>query len=175
MPGVPPIIHTVANAEDVAAMQDDVRAAKKQADVVVVSWHWGVSPTGGGTGELVEYQVAMGHAAIDAGADLVVGHHPHLVQPIEVYKGKVIFYSIANLVHDLSPQHRNRPTILARCRIRDGQIREVAFVPGWISAENQPRYVKPAELPDVVKQVEQVSSRFGSQFEVRDEEVAVRT
>ena len=175
MPGAPPIIHTVANPEDVAAMQEDVRAAKNQADVVVVSWHWGVSPTGGGTGELVGYQVEMGHAAIDAGADLVVGHHPHLVQPIEVYKGKIIFYSIANLVHDLSHQHRNRPTILARCRIRDRQVREVAFVPGWISAENQPKYVKPAELPDVVKQVEQVSSRFGSEFEVRDEEVVVRT
>ena len=175
MPGVPPIIHTATNPEDVAAMQDDVRAAKKQADVVVVSWHWGVSPTGGGTGELVEYQMEMGHAAIDAGADLVVGHHPHLIQPIEVYKGKIIFYSIANLVHDLSDQHRNRATILARCRIRDRQIREVTFMPGWISAENQPKYVKPSELPDVVKHVEQVSSRFGSQFEVRDEEVIVRT
>ena len=48
-------------------------------------------------------------------------------------------------------------------------------MPGWISAENQPKYMKPAELPDVVKHVEQVSSRFGSQFEVRDEEVVVRT
>ena len=104
-----------------------------------------------------------------------MGHPPHPVQPIEVYKGKAIFYSIANLVHDLSPQHRNRPTILARCRIRDGQIHEVAFVPGWISAENQPKYVKPAELPDFVKDVELVSSRFGSQFEVREEEVVVRT
>ena len=78
-------------------------------------------------------------------------------------------------MHDLSQQHRNRPTILARCRIRDREIREVAFVPGWIGAENQPKYVKPAALPGVVKHVEQVSSRFGSQFEVRDEEVVVRT
>jgi poly-gamma-glutamate synthesis protein (capsule biosynthesis protein) len=172
---MPPIIHTVADPEDVAAMQDDVRAAKKQADVVVVSWHWGVSPTGGGTGELVGYQVEMGHAAIDAGADLVVGHHPHLVQPIEVYKGKVIFYCLANLVHDLSPHHRDKATILARCRIRDRQIREVSFVPGWISAENQPRYMKPAALPEVVKHVEAISNRFGSRFEVKEDEVSVRT
>jgi hypothetical protein len=48
-------------------------------------------------------------------------------------------------------------------------------VPAWIGAENQPKYVKPADLPDVVKQVEQVSSRFGCQFEVREQEVVVRT
>jgi hypothetical protein len=55
------------------------------------------------------------------------------------------------------------------------KLRPVSFVLGWISAENQPMYVKPAELPDGVKQVEQVSSRFGCQFEVREEEVVVRT
>ncbi len=48
-------------------------------------------------------------------------------------------------------------------------------MPGWISAGNQPKYVQPAEIPEVVKHVEQVSSCFGSQFDVRDEEVVVRT
>jgi poly-gamma-glutamate synthesis protein (capsule biosynthesis protein) len=175
MPGVPPIIHTVPDPADVAAMQEDVRAAKEQADVVVMSWHWGVSPTGGGRGELVDYQTEMGHAAIDAGADLVIGHHPHLVQPIEVYKGKVIFYSIANLVHDLSERHRNQATILARCSIRDREIRQVSFVPGWIDEKNQPRFQKPAELPEVVRHVQQISRSFGTQFDGKEDEVVVRT
>lgn len=175
MPGVPPIIHTVPDPTDVAAMREDVRAAKEQADVVVMSWHWGVSPTGGGTGELVDYQVEMGHAAIDAGADLVIGHHPHLVQPVEVYKGKVIFYSIANLVHDLSERHRNQATILARCWIRDRQIREVSFVPGWIDEKNQPRFQKPIELPEVVRHVQQISRSFETQFNVKEDEIIVCT
>jgi poly-gamma-glutamate synthesis protein (capsule biosynthesis protein) len=175
MPGVPPIIHTIPDPADVAAMHDDVRAAKEQADVVVMSWHWGVSPTGGGTGELVKYQVEMGHAAIDAGADMVIGHHPHLVQPVEVYKGKVIFYSIANLVHDLSEHHRNQATILARCRIRDRQIREVSFVPGWIDEKSQPKFQKPSDLPEVVKHVEKISRGFGTQFNGKEDEVIVRT
>ena len=152
-----------------------MRAAKEQSDVVVMSWHWGVSPTGGGTGELVDYQVEMGHAAIDAGADLVIGHHPHLVQPIEVYKGKVIFYSIANLVHDLSERHRNQATILARCWIRDRQIREVSFVPGWIDEKNQPRFQTPIELPEVVRHVQQISRSFGTQFNGKEDEVIVCT
>ena len=173
MPGMPPIIHTYPDPEDVAAMQEDVEKAKKQADVVVVSWHWGVSPAGGGTGTLVGYQVEMGHAAVDAGADLVVGHHPHLIQPIEVYKGKVIFYGIANLVHDLHNRWKNRQTIMARCRMRDRRIREVSFVPGRISAENQPRFMKPAEAQDVVQHTQDISSEFGTRFEVKGDEVAV--
>jgi hypothetical protein len=57
--------------------------------------------------------------------------------------------------------------------MRDRRIREVSFVPGRISAENQPRFMKPAEAPDVVKHAQDISSEFGTRFEVREEEVAV--
>ena len=174
MPGMPPMIHTFPNPKDVAAMQEDVKAAKNLADVVIVSWHWGVSPVGGGTGTLVGYQVEMGHAAVDAGADLVVGHHPHLIQPIEVYKGKVIFYGLANFVHDLHPW-KIRETILARCRLRDRRIREVSFVPGTITDNNQPRLFKPADAPDITKHAQEISAPFGTVFEVRADEIVIRT
>ncbi|MFC1817100.1 CapA family protein, partial [Thermodesulfobacteriota bacterium] len=85
VPGSPPIIHTIPNAEDRTALEEDIKLARQQADVVVVSWHWGVSPATGGTGELVGYQTALGRFALDVGADLVVGHHAHVLQPIEVY------------------------------------------------------------------------------------------
>ncbi len=176
VPGTPPIIHTIPNPDDVAALREDIGAAREQADVVVVSWHWGISPYSGGKGELVEYQTKMAHAAIDAGADLVVGHHPHLVQPIEVYKGKAIFYSLANFVHD-GPSFwgKKQDTILARCRIRDGKISEVSFVPGRINEQNQPVLLKPAEAPELLSHIQAVSAGFGTGFDVRDEEVVVRT
>lgn len=71
-----------------------IEEAKKQCDYLVVYVHWGVereeTPK--------DYQKAMGRAYIDAGADLVVGSHPHVLQPLEEYKGKTIAYSLGNFV-----------------------------------------------------------------------------
>jgi poly-gamma-glutamate capsule biosynthesis protein CapA/YwtB (metallophosphatase superfamily) len=176
VPGAPPIVHTIPNAADVDALCHDIAAARERADVVVVSWHWGISPYSGGKGELVGYQKEMAHFAVDAGADLVVGHHPHLVQLIEVYKGRAIFYSLANFVHD-GPSFRNKKqdTILARCRIRNKKISEVCFVPGRINEQNQPELLKPAEAPELLNHVREVSAAFGTGFQVREGEVAVVT
>ncbi len=176
VPGAPPIIHTIPNAADVAALREDIAAARESADVVVVSWHWGISPYSGGKGELVGYQTEMAHLAVDAGADLIVGHHPHLVQPIEVYKGKAIFYSLANFVHD-GPSFwtKKQDTILARCRIRNRKVNEVCFVPGRINEQNQPVPLKPAEAPELLRHIREVSAAFGTDFQVREEEVTVVT
>ena len=59
--------------DDLDAMKDDIKKAKSEADIVVVSHHWGAEPTY----TLTLHQRAIGHASIDAGADLVLGHHPH--------------------------------------------------------------------------------------------------
>jgi poly-gamma-glutamate synthesis protein (capsule biosynthesis protein) len=71
-----------------------ISAARKQSDLVVIGLHWGLekqtSPTA--------YQVALGRACIEAGADVVWGNHPHVLQGAEVYKGKPILYSMGNLV-----------------------------------------------------------------------------
>lgn len=73
---------------------EDVRRADSAADYVVVSFHWGIEKA-----EFPEpWQVALGHAVIRAGADLVVGHHPHVLQGIERYKGGLIAYSLGNFV-----------------------------------------------------------------------------
>lgn len=94
-PGTPPRVMTMAFEEDVEAMVDDIRKAKKQADVVIMSIHWGIHfiPK-----VIAMYQPAVGHAAIDAGVDLILGCHAHKPAAIEVYKGKVCFYSLSNFV-----------------------------------------------------------------------------
>jgi poly-gamma-glutamate synthesis protein (capsule biosynthesis protein) len=81
---------------DVAQMQKDVASLKDRADVIVVSMHAGLEyqpkPN--------KQQTTFAHAAIDAGASVVAGHHPHVVQPWEMYGKGVIFYSLGNLVFD---------------------------------------------------------------------------
>ena len=75
-----------------AVVRRDIAAARRQADIVLVSFHWGQE----GKTALRDYQVQLGHAAIDAGAAAVIGHHPHILQAIEHYKDGVILYSLGN-------------------------------------------------------------------------------
>jgi len=81
---------------DAGQMREDVTRLRRKADVIVVSMHAGyeyhTKPN--------EQQVQFARAAIDAGARVVAGHHPHVVQPVERYGGGVIFYSLGNLVFD---------------------------------------------------------------------------
>jgi poly-gamma-glutamate capsule biosynthesis protein CapA/YwtB (metallophosphatase superfamily) len=73
-----------------------IRDAKKQADLVVINLHWGIEFTHYPTAA----QVKIGHYCIDQGADLVIGHHPHVLQGMEIYRSKPIFYSLGNFVFD---------------------------------------------------------------------------
>ena len=97
-PGTPPAIISVADADDLQALKEDIRKVKPLVDVVVISMHWGLHYV---PAALAMYQIEMAHGAIDAGADLILGHHPHLLKGIEVYHGKAIFYSMGNFAFDL--------------------------------------------------------------------------
>lgn len=108
-PGTPCRIHSWAHKEDKARMLEDIKKAKQEADLVVVSMHWGIHFT---EAEIAEYQFEYAHDAIDAGADLILGHHAHILKPIEVYKGKVIFYSLGNFaMEDPNNMLRDKKTL----------------------------------------------------------------
>jgi poly-gamma-glutamate capsule biosynthesis protein CapA/YwtB (metallophosphatase superfamily) len=89
-PGVPPVIVTWADPASLAAFVADIAALRATADIVVASCHWGLGR------EVLGYMTEIAHAAIDAGADLVIGHGPHDVLPIELYRGKPIFYGLGS-------------------------------------------------------------------------------
>lgn len=108
-PGTPCRVHSWAHRGDKERMLEDIKKAKELADVVVVSMHWGIHFT---VAEIAEYQVEYAHAAIDAGADLILGHHAHILKPIEVYRGKVIFYSLGNFaMEDPNNMVRDKATL----------------------------------------------------------------
>lgn len=164
-PGTPARIHTYAHRDDLAAMCDDIRAAKHKADIVIVSHHWGIHfiPY-----VIADYQPDVAYAAIDAGADMVLGHHAHILKAVEVYRGKPIFYSLCNFATDLrmDEAHANskgfreiqklaprwepdfdslynfpedaRMTIMVRARLGKAGVREVAVIPTWIDRDAIP-------------------------------------
>lgn len=92
-PGTPPRIHTFADLGDLAALGNDVRTAKAEADVVLVSIHWGIHFV---RAEVADYQREVAEAAICAGADAILGHHPHLLKGVDFIAGKPVFYSLGN-------------------------------------------------------------------------------
>jgi poly-gamma-glutamate capsule biosynthesis protein CapA/YwtB (metallophosphatase superfamily) len=89
-PGVAPDIITWADAAYLSAFKEDIAALRPRVDVLVASCHWGLGK------DVLQYMTEIAHAAIDAGADIVVGHGPHHSLAVEVYKGKPIFYGLGN-------------------------------------------------------------------------------
>jgi poly-gamma-glutamate capsule biosynthesis protein CapA/YwtB (metallophosphatase superfamily) len=89
-PGLPPVILTWADPQYLRWMREDIAALREQADVVVVSCHWGLGR------EVLDYMKEIAHAAILAGADVVIGHGPHHFLPVEIYRGKPVFYGLGS-------------------------------------------------------------------------------
>ena len=110
----------ISSEELKGVVASDIAAAKQACDLVIVSFHWG---------EEKDYapksnQVMLGRAAIDAGADLVLGHHSHRINPIECYQGRYIVYSLANCSFAGNSKPSDMFTFIfqTRFRIKDGQI-----------------------------------------------------
>jgi len=99
-PATPPKIISIPKKEDLGAMIEEIQKLKARVEVVVVSFHWGLHFV---PRVIPMYCFDIGHAAIDAGADLILGTHTHILKGIEVYKGKVIFYSTSNFALEAGP------------------------------------------------------------------------
>ena len=131
------------NVAGVAETYDTKRAvaaiakAKKQADVVVVMVHWGKERVD----QPEEYQKDFGRQYIDAGADLVIGSHPHVLQGFEMYKGKWIAYSLGNFIFSNYPKEKAAETgVLDALCSKNGDC-ELTFHP-MITVQAQPTPLK---------------------------------
>lgn len=150
--GTPPRIVTMAHAGDLAALAEDVAALREQADVVVVSMHWGIHFE---PGTIADYQYEAAHAAIDAGADVILGHHGHVIKGVEFYRGKPVFYSLGNMT--LLPRgDKGEPlteggrvdaqmTMIAKLTISGGQVSRVAIIPCWLDLRLEPEVIPPGD------------------------------
>ena len=103
----------------------DIAEAKEKYDLVIVSFHWGAEKDYAPNAN----QQKMGKLAIDAGADLVVGHHSHRINPIEEYKGKYIVYSLGNFCFsgNKNPSDMSSFMFQMRWRVKDGVVTQDAW------------------------------------------------
>lgn len=143
----------LASAYDPGLMYSKVKEARKKADIVVVFIHWGKERMT--TPEA--YQTEMGHALVDAGADLVVGHHSHIMQPVEWYKGKLIAYSLGNFVFTNSRIDRSNQTAILEVSVRGNRI-EASLTPARIIS-GQPRLIEGAEKAEFFRFMDRISRK----------------
>lgn len=118
----------------------DIAAAAKEADMVVAYFHWGREKQSEATPE----QKVQAHAAIDAGATLVVGSHVHVLQPTEVYKGHLIAYGLGNFVFmGMNHEERFRRAAILEVALTPTHLVAFELVPTRLDDHGAPRLVVP--------------------------------
>ena len=124
-------------------VEEDVSALKQVVDVVIVNFHWGTERSNFPE----SYQVDLAHRTIDAGADLIIGHHAHVLQGMERYKNGIIAYSLGNFIFG-GNSRRQHDTCVFQLVIRDGQkiptlipVRVSDWRPYWLEGEEARRVI----------------------------------
>ena len=150
-----------------AALEGDIAALREQGcQLVIVSYHWGEEkdyiPN--------ERQVPLGRATIDAGADLVLGHHSHRMNPIEVYKGKYICYSLGNFSFAGNIRPDDMDTFIFQKRFRvaaDGSVSDAGMriIPCSISSQEKVNDFKPTPTDEagaqaIVERLLELNAKF---------------
>jgi hypothetical protein len=182
--------HTFPHKGDLEAMADDIEKTKSNADVVVLSVHWGIHFV---PAQLADYQRETARKAIDCGADLILGHHPHILKGIEIYRGKATLYSLGNFaieqpsafmqdlyktarhkeIEELNPQWdekseyplppETRKSLIVKCVIAEKRIKRISFLPVYLNVGSEPEILKSGDerFEDVVRYIDEITSGQG--------------
>ncbi|MDO4324350.1 MAG: CapA family protein, partial [Lachnospiraceae bacterium] len=156
-------------------VRETIAAAKEQgAQLVIIAFHWGSEREGYPD----ETQQSLAHIAVDCGADLVVGHHPHVLQGIENYNGKYIVYSLGNFCFGGNSAPSDMDTIIFRQTFTVGQEgvlpdSQIEIVPCSISSEigyndYQPTPAQGTEAERIIERINEASSVYGQTFTASD-------
>jgi poly-gamma-glutamate capsule biosynthesis protein CapA/YwtB (metallophosphatase superfamily) len=122
-----------AAGHDTAMMIKAIRDAEHRADIVIVTIHWGVELDTAPRAE----QVALGHRFVDAGADIIFGHHAHRLQPMDTYKGRPIFWGLGNFVWP-NFSTEGSTTAVARVLVRKNGTFSGSLLPAFIESPGHP-------------------------------------
>lgn len=194
-PGMSPWVETEVVQEDLRQACERINSIRAEADLIMVHIHWGI-PNGwcaAFQGPLADYQRPLGHALIDAGVDLVVGHHPHVVHGVERYKDGLIAYSLGNfLFHSMSDDRETeltnkyppydvssletgeaRQAVILELKVARSRMVSVVFRPVRMNARGEPELVGGTEADAVLGRLAEHSYRMDTEVEVRNREAHV--
>jgi poly-gamma-glutamate synthesis protein (capsule biosynthesis protein) len=143
------------NEADLRAMRSAVRRLDASVDVVLVLPHWG----GQYTNRPEPAQRRVARALIDAGADLIVGGHPHWVQGVELYRDRLIAHSLGNYVFDMDFSRQTREGVILELTFWGSELKAAEFVPVVIGSDFAPRMVTGRTAEPILRRIWQTSGR----------------
>lgn len=170
-PGVPPIVVTWADAGYLADYCKELAALRKEVDVIVASHHWGLHE------EVLQYMPEIAHAAIDAGADIVIGHGPHYSLPVEMYKGKPIFYGLGSFSFHTGHggrQHGDWVGMMAQVGLNGRNVERAAFRFVRHNERNETVFRAMRDEQDMLTKLAQRSAPFNTRIDVEGDEAVLR-
>jgi len=150
----------VGGSFDRELVSRQIAAVRDQADVVVAAFHWGteyVSIPEAAPGIAEDNPVEIAHLAVDAGADLIIGNHPHWVQAVEVYKDRLITYAHGNFIVDQMWSRETTLGVIGRYTFYGTKLVEVEFLPVVIEDYARPRPLEGAEAQAVLDGMREAS------------------
>ena len=169
-PGVPPIVVTWADRAYLARFTEDIAALRREADIVVASCHWGLGE------EVLDYMVEIAHAAVDAGADIVIGHGPHYSLPVEAYKGKPIFYGLGSFSFHTGHggrRHGDWIGMMATAEIGPAGVAGASFRFIRHNDANETVPCRPENESATFARISERSAGYGTNLEIADEAVRI--
>ena len=135
-------------------IQEDIEKYRNIVDFIVVNFHWGI--------EKAEYpgedQIQFAHSVIDYGADLIVGHHPHVLQGIEKYKNKIIAYSLGNFIFG-GNSRTNYNTVILKIELNKKKDISASVIPIQVNYW-QPELLVGDNAVQLIKSVKSISEKF---------------
>ena len=169
-PGAPAKVVTWTDPAYLAQFRDEIAALRRDTDFVVSSHHWGYGE------EVLQYMTEIAHAAIDSGADVVMGHGPHFPLAIEIYKGKPIFYGLGSFcfMRTNKKPHRGWIGMLPKIALDDNRISRVAFS---FVRQAEDTSIAVQDLGRETEQVERVarlSAQLGTQGSIAGNEFVIQ-
>lgn len=137
-----------------------IEEMKKEADIIIVSIHWGVELST--TPRKQEKDLAI--KLIDAGADVIMGHHPHVLQGVEIYKNKPIFYSLGNFVFGTKSE-LTANTMIAQINFIDKEINNIKIIPCSITGGRPIPIIDDKRL-EKINYMNSISKDFNTKFDI---------
>jgi poly-gamma-glutamate synthesis protein (capsule biosynthesis protein) len=169
-PGIPPIVVTWPDRDYLAAFSADIAALRQTVDIIVASCHWGLGE------EVLDYMVDIAHAAVDAGADIVIGHGPHYSLPVEVYRGKPIFYGLGSFSFHTGHggrRHGDWIGMMAQCEVGGGGVADARFRFVRHNAANETVACALADEGAALDRIIERSARLGTRLTAEDDWVRI--
>ena len=145
-------------------IRTDIERAKEWADVVIVSFHWGWEYSDHPDSETRE----LAHLVVESGADVVVGHHPHVIQGIEIYKGGLICYSLGNFIFDQRGERTTR-SLMLRCKMEKSGLQQAELLPVIIDTEEfRPGLASEEAAESILLELKDLSKQLDTDIELKD-------